>query len=294
MSNGSGGHLTWFTTAVRYNLIEHSRNKFAMVLVMAFVPAWTIVAYLVIPETAVPFHLSATGQLLSPPGNRMTQLTGALNAVSLITGFMMFAATFSGGPFDKRLALAGYPRTHLVLAKAATLILASAFVAAYATAIIHATWSPRQPFQLATALFASAMTYGALGVVFGSVLRREVEGMFAVAMTSVVDITLQHPSRSSSADSPFVQFLPSHGAIQTATASAFSTANTPAYLALQALWFAATALLALITFHRRTRNALPPRSSGARPSPTPAAEHTARIDSAETPPKRSSAPSPAP
>ncbi|MFD9435758.1 ABC transporter permease [Streptomyces sp. NPDC060002] len=264
MRGSSGGHLVWFTAAFRYNLIEHSRNRFAMLLIVAFVPIWTILAYFFVPETAVPFHLNATGQLLAPAGNRTTQVTGALNAVSLITGFMMFAATFTGGRFDKRLALAGYPRPHLVLAKAATLTLASALVAAYATAVIRATWSPQQPLQLAAALFSSAMTYGALGVVFGSVLRREVEGMFAIAMTSIVDITLQHPARSSSADRSFVQFLPSHGAIQTATASAFSTTPTPAYLGLQALWFAAIALLALLTFHRRTRTALPPAGRHAR------------------------------
>ncbi|WP_327286038.1 MULTISPECIES: hypothetical protein [unclassified Streptomyces] len=107
------------------------------------------------------------------------------------------------------------------------------------------------------------MTYGALGVVFGPVLRREVEGMFAVAMTSVVDITLQNPTRSSSTESLLVHYLPSHGAIQTATASAFSTAHTTVYLGLQALWFTAAALLALLTFHRRTRNALPPRADDA-------------------------------
>ncbi|MCM2422690.1 ABC transporter permease [Streptomyces sp. RKAG293] len=294
MSNGARRHLIWFTTAVRYNVIEHSRNKFAMLLVVAFVPTWTVLAYLVIPKTPIPFRLRATGQLLAPAGNQMTQLTGALNAVALITGFMMFAATFTGGRFDKRLALAGYPRPHLVLAKAATLTLASALVAAYATAVICMAWSPKQPLQLATALFSSAMTYGALGVVFGSVLRREVEGMFAVAMTSIVDITLQNPTRSSSAGSPLVHFLPSHGAIQTATASGFSTTHTPDYLALQALWFTATALLALLAFHRRTRNALPPKAAGVGLAHVGTEASTVGIDITTTPPKQSSAPSLAP
>lgn len=294
MSNGAGNHLNWFTTAVRYNLIEHSRNTFAMILVVAFVPTWTTLAYLVIPKTAIPFHLRATGQLLTPAGNQMTQLTGALNAVALITGFMMFAATFTGARFDKRLALAGYPRPHLVLAKAATLTLASALVATYATTVICTAWSPKQPLQLATALFSSAMTYGALGVVFGSVLRREVEGMFAIAMTSIVDITLQNPTRSSSAESTLVHFLPSHGAIQTATASGFSTTPTPDYLALQALWFTATALLALLTFHRRTRNALPPKSTAAALAHATAEVPSTGSDVDATPPKKSPAPSPAP
>jgi hypothetical protein len=69
---------------------------------------------------------------LSPAGNEITQITGVINTVTLITGFMMFAATFSGGRFDRRLVMADYPRVHLVLAKAASLALASVGVAAYA------------------------------------------------------------------------------------------------------------------------------------------------------------------
>ncbi|MEU8687493.1 ABC transporter permease [Streptomyces sp. NPDC048665] len=251
-------HLALYTTATRYDLIEHARNTFAMLLVALYVPVWVTLAYLVIPDKLVPFQLNATGERLAPAGNLLTQITGALNAVTLITGFMMFAATFNSGRFDRRLALAGYPRTHLVLAKTTSLTLASAAVATYATAVICAAWSPKQPVQLAAALFGAALTYGALGVVYGSLLRREVEGMFLMIMTSVVDVALQNPMASSGANSPFIRLLPSYGAMQTATAAGFSTIATPAYLGVQLLWFTAAALVGLLTFHHRTRNTLPP------------------------------------
>ncbi|GAA1320666.1 hypothetical protein GCM10009647_053250 [Streptomyces sanglieri] len=250
-------HISLYTVAARYDLIEHARNRFAMLLVVLYVPTWVTLAYLVIPDKAVPVHLRATGQDLAVPGNELTQITGAINAVTLITGFMMFAATFNGSRFDRRLAMAGYPRFHLVLAKTTSLAITSALLAAYATAVTCTAWTPRRPLLLATALFCAAMTYGALGVIFGSVLHREVEGMFALIMTSVIDVALQNPISSSGANSPLMQLLPSYGTVQTATTAGFSTAAAPAYLAIQLTWFTAAAFLGLLTFRHRTRNALP-------------------------------------
>ncbi|MFF3911684.1 ABC transporter permease [Streptomyces sp. NPDC001848] len=256
-------HLALYTTATRCDLTEHARNTFAVFLVVLYIPAWITLVYLNVPHNPVPLHLEATAERLTPAGNLLTQITGAVNAVTLIAGFMMFAVTFNNGRFDRRLVMAGYPRTHLVLAKTTSLALASAAVAVYATAVICAASSPKQPVQLAIALFGAALTYGALGVIYGSLLRREVEGMFAMVMTSVIDVALQNPMASSGANSPLVRLLPSYGAVQSATAAYFSTHHTPAHLALQLLWFAAAALVSLLTFHHHTRTLLPRGNSRA-------------------------------
>ncbi|MFD7504290.1 ABC transporter permease [Streptomyces sp. NPDC059850] len=264
-------HRTLFTTAARYALTEHLRNRFAMVLMALFIPVWTALAFWSVPDTRTRFRLRATGDLLTPHGNQLTEITGALNAVTLIIGFMMFAASFAGGRFDRRLALSGYPRTHLVLAKLTSLTLASAAVAAYTTALTCALWRPEQPALLAAALFLAGITYGALGVAFGSLLRREVEGMFAVVMTSVIDLALQNPLYSSSSNGSIVRYLPSYGAMQAATGAGFSTTPLPKYLAIQAGWFAAAALVGLLAFHIRTRNSL------SNPQPHPIAPPTPDI-----------------
>lgn len=250
-------HLAWFVTATRFALIEHARNRFALVLVGLFIPVWTCLAYLAVTDTPVHMRLRATGETLTARGNEVTEISGALNAVTLITGFMMFAATFFGNRFDRRLAMAGYPRTHLVLAKVTALAIVSAVVAAYATAITCLAWTPRQPLLLAAALFCAGLTYGALGVGFGSVLRREVEGMFAIVMTSILDLALQNPIISSGADNAIISYLPTYGAMQAATAAGFSTSAVPGHLALQLTWFAVAALIALVSFHRSTRSTLP-------------------------------------
>ncbi|WP_406351239.1 ABC transporter permease [Streptomyces sp. NBC_01635] len=259
-------HLVLLATATRYDLVAHARNRFALLLVVLFVPTWISLVYLTIPGRAVSFHLAATGETVSPPGSRLTQITGAVNAVTLVTGFMMFAATFAAGRFDLRLAMAGFPRTHLVLARTVSLALISAVLAAYATAVTCTAWMPKQPLLLAAALFCAAMTYGVLGVVFGSLLHREVEGMFAMVMTSVVDVALQNPVLSSGADSQLLRLLPTYGTVQAATTAGFSTSPATSRFGLQLLWFAATALLALLAFHHRTRDALPGRRRRDRPA----------------------------
>ncbi|MGY0067576.1 ABC transporter permease [Streptomyces sp. QTS137] len=260
-------HLTRFALATGFALTEHGRNRFAMVLVTLFVPLWTTLAYLAMPDTPAPMRLRATGETLAPRGNELTEISGALNAVTLITGFMMFAATFSGNRFDRRLATAGYPRTHLVLAKVTALALISAAVAAYATAVTCLAWTPRQPLLLAAALFSAGLTYGALGVGFGSVLRREVEGMFAIVMTSIIDLALQNPVTSSGADTPLMRYLPSYGAMQAGTAAGFSTNPVPRHLAIQFTWFAGAALIALTGFCRSTRSTLPVNAQPPEPAP---------------------------
>ncbi|WP_416968253.1 ABC transporter permease [Streptomyces sp. 4F14] len=258
MKRPTSRHWTLFATAARYALTEYLRNRFAMVLVALFIPVWTALAFLSVPSTKVRFQLRATGETLMPGGNQLTEITGALNAVTLIIGFMMFAASFSSGHFDRRLAMAGYPRSHLILAKITSLALASGVVALYATAFTCLFRIPDQPLLFATALFCVGLTYGALGVAFGSLLRREVEGMFAIVMISVIDLALQNPLYSSGSDSPIVRYLPAYGSMQASTGAAFSDAPLTRYLAIQLLWFAAAALIGLLAFHRRTRTTLPP------------------------------------
>ncbi|MEV4926615.1 ABC transporter permease [Streptomyces roseoverticillatus] len=254
--SGPARHWSLFTTATHYALIEHARNRFATFLAALLVPAVIVLVYVTVRESPVPFVLQSTGRRLSPQGNELTAVTAAVNSVTLITGFMMFGATLLSGDFDRRLAMAGYPRTHLALAKLAALMAAALAVTAYTTGILCTLWTPRQPLQLAAGLLCGGLTYGALGVAFGSLLRKEVEGMFAIALTSVIDTALQNPVSSSDANGSVIHSLPSYGAVQAAVAGSFSEERLPEYLALQLAWFTTAALVSLVAFHRRTRNAL--------------------------------------
>ncbi|MHC8564447.1 hypothetical protein ACW23B_29230 [Streptomyces albidoflavus] len=135
-------------TALRYAVLEQVRNRLALALAVFFVPVWVGLAYTAMPTAPVRFFLRAADQDVTVAG-RLTQLSGAVHALALIVGFMMFLAARRSAAFDHRLVTAGYPRACLVLAKYLALLLACLLVAGYATAWIcvfgppsRACWPP--------------------------------------------------------------------------------------------------------------------------------------------------------
>ena len=123
-------------TALRYAVLEQVRNRLALALAVFFVPVWVGLAYTAMPTAPVRFFLRAADQDVTVAGNVLTQLSGAVHALALIVGFMMFLAARRSAAFDHRLVTAGYPRACLVLAKYLALLIACLLVAGYATAWI--------------------------------------------------------------------------------------------------------------------------------------------------------------
>lgn len=244
----------YFLTAIRMALIEHLRNRLALWLVTLYVPVWLLLADSVIANTPVRFRLRATDSLLFFPGNELCQVAGQLNAATQIVGFMMFTVTFRSSAFDRRLVLAGYPRFHLVAAKVGALTLVSLVISVYAAELTLLFWSPRQTWLLAAGVCTGALTYGALGVLLGAVLTGELEGMFLVLMSSLIDTGMQNPVFNPAANSDLLRFMPSYGAMQSATAGAFTNVIPMGYLVLELAWFGILTALAMVAFLLRTRD----------------------------------------
>jgi len=243
-----------FRTAIRMALIEHARNRLALWLIVLYLPFWLTAIYFILPKQRVAFVLRAFGDTLWAQGNELSQITGALNAVTQIVGFMMFTVTFRSNTFDRRLALAGYPRGHLVAAKTCVLITLSTVISCYAAALMTLFWNQQQMWLLAVSLLLAAMTYGAFGVLLATSVRGELEGMFLVLMISIVDVGLQNPIANHAASNGLLSVLPTYGAMQAASAAGFSSIAPATHLALQFAWFATLTSVGLVVFLRRTRD----------------------------------------
>ncbi|MEU5050001.1 ABC transporter permease [Streptomyces sp. NPDC021096] len=248
-----------FATAAGFALLEHLRNRFALVLVVFYIPFWlTMVHWFVAPAPST-FLLRATGRRLTVDGNHLTMVSGAINVVTLIVGFMMFMATFKSLAFDRRLVLAGYPRICLLVAKVNAMVLAAALISGYATAVICWYWDPVRPWLLAAGLFTAGVGYGGIGILLGAFLRNELEGLFVIIMASLLDTMLQNPISNPGATKDGVQILPEYGPTQVSVAAGF-TGDTPyGHLLLGPVWFAAMWLLGTAAFHLRTRDHRPSR-----------------------------------
>ncbi|MGK5548337.1 ABC transporter permease [Streptomyces sp. URMC 127] len=259
-----------FATATAFALLEHTRNRFALVLVVFYIPFWLTMEHWFVAPVPTRFLLRATGQRLAVDGNQLTMVSGALNAVTLIVGFMMFMATFKSLAFDRRLVLAGYPRICLIVAKVAAMLLAAVLVSAYATAVMWWYWDPVRPWLLMAGVFTAAVGYGGIGILLGAFLRNDLAGLFVIIMTSLLDTMLQNPISNPGATKGGVQFLPEYGPMQVSVAAGFTHTTPYGHLLLGPAWFAATALLGTAAFDLRTRDHRPaaakrPFSAAGRP-----------------------------
>ncbi|HKW22050.1 MAG TPA: hypothetical protein VJO13_11775, partial [Ktedonobacterales bacterium] len=76
-----------FATAARFALIEQARNRFALGLLLIFVPIWDWMFGTLIPNDPVAFKLQSTGAFLQVNGHNLTVLTSGFNAITLIVAF---------------------------------------------------------------------------------------------------------------------------------------------------------------------------------------------------------------
>lgn len=77
--------------------------------------------------------------------NEPAVVSGAINAVTLVIGFMVFAAVRRSSAFDQRRVPAGHSRAVLLPAKLAGLVLVAAVVAGYAGFVMALFWDPSSP-----------------------------------------------------------------------------------------------------------------------------------------------------
>ncbi|MFD0200221.1 MULTISPECIES: hypothetical protein [Saccharothrix] len=253
----SGERTTWraaLVKAVVFDLSQHARNRLALALVVFFIPAWIGLVKAVLPDRQVRYHSQVAGRALPVAADELITVSGALNAVTLIVGFMMFSATRRSREFDQRLVLAGYPRSALLLAKLAGLLVMSSLIAAYAAVVMTLHWEPRQVWLVGFSLFVSGLTYGGMGVVLGLVLSTELAGMFVIIMVSLVEVMFQNPVTNPSSDQSVVRFLPTYGAMQTGTAAGFTDQASWGYALLGMVWLAAFGSIATTAFRRHTRD----------------------------------------
>ncbi|MEJ3750150.1 hypothetical protein WEI85_43685 [Actinomycetes bacterium KLBMP 9797] len=240
--------------ATRFQLVQHVRNTFALILVLLFIPSWLGVIQAVIPGEDIDFGYRPADTALTVDATHLAMISGAINAVTLIVGFMMFAAVRRTGEFDQRLVLAGYSRSSLLVAKLLALALSAAVVAGYATLVMLLFWQPRQSWLVLVSLCTAGLVYGGIGIALGVVFTSELPGMFLIIMISLVDVMVQNPIINPASDTDLLVLLPTYGAMQTAVGAGFTDDVAPRCLLASAQWLAALTIFGLVAFHLRTRD----------------------------------------
>jgi hypothetical protein len=237
--------------AIRLSLAAQVRNRFAWILLVAFIPVWYLLTGSMFAHDSVEFGLQSTGATLVVDGHNLTLITAGLNSITLITGFVVFAAVRRSRLFDRRLALSGYRPAALITAKTGAALVQAVAIGAYAAAILLLFWRPAGIWTIAVSFMLAAATYAALGLLIGVLVRGDLEGFFLIIMISLIDTFIQNPVGNPLANKPLLQFFPSYGPTQFAAAGAFDHQVLAGMAALSLAWTAAFALLGLAVLRLR-------------------------------------------
>jgi ABC-2 type transport system permease protein len=242
-----------YRVAVRYTLLMLAKNRLAFVLLMGLIPLAISLANFVVTRDVLTFRYRAAGEPLQGSGEKITMISCALNAATMLVGFAMFSSAKHSEDFDARLVAAGYSRSALLLAKLTTLVVAAAVVGGYATGWMRWYWPMEQPLLMWAGVFSAGLVYGAVGLFLALFLPGELEGMVTIIMTTVIDLGLQNPITNPAADGTTVTYLPGYGAMQTCLGAGFTDIIPVSHLTLSGMWTVVFAAVALAAFTARTR-----------------------------------------
>ena len=246
--------IAQFGTTFRLSLVEQKHNRFAIALLLGYLPAWYgIIAAL--SAGTIQFKLRAFDFIVITSQERLSLLTGMLNATTLIMGFVGLTVMRQSETVDQRLVLCGHSRAALVLGRLVALGLASLAVAVYATGVLALFFPVRHVAVVAAGSFVAVAAYVAIGMLVGVVLPGDVEGLFFIIMLSIVDTFMQNPIGSAAANHQVVEFFPSYLPMQMVVAGALT--NHAAWWQFWAGlgWAAGFGALVLVAFWYRTRTA---------------------------------------
>ena len=238
-------------TAIRLTLAAQVRNRLAWVLLVAFVPVWYLLIGSMISHAGTVFRLRATGTGIVVDGHDLTLVTAGLSAITLITGFVVFAGVRRSLPFDRRLVLSGYRHSALIAAKTTAALAQAIGIGAYAAAVMLVFWRPAGIWAIAAAFILGAATYAAFGLLIGVLVRGDLEGCFLIIMISMLDTFLENPVDNPLANKPVLEFFPSYAPTQFAAAGAFHHQVLAGMAVLSLAWTAAFALLGLAVLRLR-------------------------------------------
>ena len=238
-------------TAIRLTLAAQVRNRLAWILLAVFVPVWYLLIGSMISHGGTGFRLRATGAGIMVDGHDLTLITAGLSAITLITGFVVFAAVRRSRPFDRRLVLSGYRHSALIAAKTTAALAQAVGIGAYAAAVMLIFWRPAGIGAIAAAFILGAATYAAFGLLIGVLVRGDLEGFFLIIMISMLDTFLENPVDNPLANKPILEFFPSYAPTQFAAAGAFHHQVLASMAALSLAWTAAFALLGLAVLRLR-------------------------------------------
>jgi ABC-2 type transport system permease protein len=202
------------------------RNRVAVILLIVLPTLFCTVIVLTTPERTFPLRFPAIdGAPVIPVDDRNLSVAfiGAA-AVCLLTAFLGLHLVQKSWETDHRLVFAGYTPSELLVAKLSVLSTVILITGVYVASLVSLYYPPDHFAGMLLGFIAGGFVYGCYGLLIGSIVKRDLEGILCVLLLSNIDSSwLQNPHVYAEAlREDFIQWLPGYHPVQASLTGAFS------------------------------------------------------------------------
>ncbi len=202
------------------------RRQIISVLLVVIPAAFFLVIYLTTKQNIFPFRLASITKevILIVNARNISLVFFGIAATGFLTSFLALTLIQKNISANRRLIVCGYYPYELFFSHMLVLLLLTILISVYIAASLTIFFAPLHLFNLIVGLVLAGWVYGCYGLLIGSLITGELEGILLIVLLANIDAGwLQNPLFYADAENQIIiRYLPAFFPSQTAIMAAFS------------------------------------------------------------------------
>jgi len=207
------------------------RQRIVLILIVIIPATFLSIVELTTSERIIPFRLATLSEevFIEISEKGISFIYFAVASAGFLVSFLALVLIQKNNEVNKRLIICGYHPNELLISILLSLFFMILLIAIYVGLLTNAFYSIRHLPMFIFGLVLIGFVYGCYGLVVGSFIKGELEGILLIVLLVNIDVGwLQNPVFYAEAQNQIIiQFLPAYFPSQTAIISAFT--NYSAY-----------------------------------------------------------------
>lgn len=218
--------MTQIKTGGLLTIKELFRNRIVLILLFVIPSIFYAITLMTTTKRIVAFKLASLSEkhFVQVSMRSEALIFIGLAAVGLLSSFLALNLIQKSSLVNKRLVLCGYKSSEIVVSKFLVLLLIIILVGGYMAAVLPLFFNPNHFFQMTIGFVLIGFVYGSYGLLIGSIVKRELEGILFIVLLSNIDVGwLQNPIFYTEAQNKvIIRWLPAFYPSQVSMVSAFT------------------------------------------------------------------------
>ena len=189
-----------------------SRQKIVLILIFLIPLFFFCLVHITSSENLLPVTLASLEEeeVFLQPERQISLVYYAIASCGFLVSFLALYLTQQNHLVNKRLVMCGYRSTEILISNLVSMLIIILVIASYIGVLIQFFHPYENIFGLILGLCMIGFVYGCYGLLTGSLLKGELEGILMIVLLANIDVGwLQNPVfYSQSKNQEFIQWLP--------------------------------------------------------------------------------------